>query len=395
MQVRIVSASARHACLALLGAAMLAMAGASQAAARLPAPPPEVGPLPVVMLVDFGSGQVLYSRNPDQRFLPASMTKVMTAFVAFEQIAQGKLARDRIFVVPPETAEQWSGLGTSMYLLPGEQLRTDDLLRGIMTASANDASVVLAEGHAGSLAGWTALMNDAARRLGMTNSRFATPNGWPDEGRTFVSARDLVRLSSAMIRHFPADYATHSGQKEFIWRERVLYSHDPVTGVVPGADGIKTGYTREAGYNFVGSAIRDGRRLVMVTGGARSEEQRGLASRALLEWGFAQWRVRPLFRAGETVGEAQVQGGTLASVPLVASHRVYAALPRTGSYPISLRLRYKGPVAAPIAKGQRLGVLEIKVGDMAAGQIPLVAGRSVGKGGAMDRLINGFWNLFT
>jgi serine-type D-Ala-D-Ala carboxypeptidase (penicillin-binding protein 5/6) len=358
-----------------------------------PAPPPGLGTLPVALLVDLGSGRVLYARNPDLRFLPASMTKVMTAYVAFEQMAQGKLARDQVFVVPPETAQQWSGKGTSMYLLPGEKLRTDDLLRGIMTASANDAAIVLAKGHAGDVAGWTALMNDAAQRLGMENSFFASANGWPDGGRTFVSARDLVRLSSALIRRFPADYAAYSGRKQFVWRERVLFSHDPVSGVVAGADGIKTGYTREAGYNFLGSAQRDGRRLVMVTGGARSEAQRAEASRALLEWGFAQWRARPLFAAGQRVALAQVQGGKSATVALTASSGVHATLARTEPAKIGLRTVYSGPIKAPIARGQTIAQLEISIGGGPVSQVPLVAAEAVGAGGPLDRLRDGFWNL--
>jgi serine-type D-Ala-D-Ala carboxypeptidase (penicillin-binding protein 5/6) len=385
-----VTVAARHLGLVMLAAATFC---ASTALAGQPVPPSETANLPVVMLVDLGSGQVLYARNPDKRFLPASITKVMTTFVALEEIGRGRLAADTRFTVSADIASEWSGKGTSMYLQAGEQVHLDDLLRGIMTASANDASMVLAQGHAGSIAGWTALMNDAARRLGMTNSQFATPSGWPDEGRTFVSARDLVRLSSAMIGQFPADYAAYSGHKRFVWRERELFSHDPVSGVVEGADGIKTGYTREAGYNFLGSARRDGRRLVMVTGGARSEDERARAARALLEWGFAQWQARPLFNAGMPLAQARIQGGTSASVPLATRNPVYATLPKGSTDPIRLHVRYRGPIVAPVAKGQQVGVLEIRVGDMPAGHVPLIATRAVGKGGVMDRLIIGFKNL--
>lgn len=387
-----VTVAARRIGLVMLAAATVC---ALPAEASQPAPPVETASLPVAMLVDLGSGQVLDARNPDKRFLPASITKVMTAFVAFEEIERGKLSADARFTVSPQLASEWSGRGTSMYLQPGEQVRVDDLLRGIMTASANDASVVLAHGHAGSIAGWAALMNDAARRLGMTGSHFANPSGWPDQGRTFVTARDLIRLASAMIRQFPSEYSAYSGHNRFVWRERVLFSHDPVSGVVEGADGIKTGYTREAGYNFLGSARRDGRRLVMVAGGARSEDERARASRALLEWGFAEWRARPLFDAGEPLAQARVQGGTAASVPLAAAESVYATIPKGSAGPIRLHVRYDGPVAAPVAKGQRLGVLEIRVGDLPAGHVPLVATKAVGKGGAIDRLVIGLKNLIS
>jgi len=359
------------------------------------APPPEISAMPVALLVDLGSGQTLYQRNANMRFLPASMTKVMTAYVAFEEMRRGSLRRDQRFGVREETARERNGKGTSMYLEQGEQVSVDSLIHGIMTASANDASIVLAEGYAGSTKGWAFLMNDAASRLGMTGSRFATANGWPDEGRTFVTARDLVRLGSAMIRDFPRDYARYSGRKSFKWNDRMLFSRDPVTGVIEGADGIKTGFTQEAGYNFLGSAERDGRRLVMVVGGARSEAQRASASRALLEWGFAEWRARPLFAAGATISHARVQGGDAGKVALISRFPVHATLQSGAEQQIRLRIVYRGPVPAPIVKGQRIAELEVRVGDLPPGRIPLVAEEAVGKGGTMDRLVNGFKNLFS
>jgi D-alanyl-D-alanine carboxypeptidase (penicillin-binding protein 5/6) len=391
MDWKLATGAARRASLAALA---LGAVWALPAAARAPAPPPELAGLPVVLLVDLGSGQALLARNPDRRFLPASMTKVMTAYVAFEEIRRGRLKRGSVLTVSEQTAREWSGKGTSMYLTAGEQVSVDNLLHGIMTASANDAAVVLAEGHAGNLRGWAYLMNQSARRLGMKSSHFATPSGWPDEGKTYVTARDLVRLASAMIREFPKDYARYSGRTSFKWNDRMLYSHDPVSGVVAGADGIKTGYTQEAGYNFLGSASRDGRRLVMVTGGARSEAERAAASRALLEWGFAEWRTRPLFGAGEWIGTARVQGGRDASVGLTTAGRIYATYPRSGGGKIHLRVVYQGPVKAPIAKGQAVAELEVRVGDQSAGRVPLVAAEAVGKGGTMDRLVNGFKNLW-
>ncbi|MCB2047133.1 MAG: D-alanyl-D-alanine carboxypeptidase [Novosphingobium sp.] len=363
--------------------------------ASAPLPPPEASGTPVALLVDLGSGQVLYAREPDKRFLPASMTKVMTAYVAFEEMRRGSLRRDRQIEVRPETAAEWNGKGTSMYLEAGEQVSVDNLLHGIMTASANDASMVLAQGYAGSVKGWTFLMNDSARKLRMTNSHFGTPNGWPDGGHTYVSASDLVRLASAMIRTFPAEYARYSGHKSFKWHDRMLYSHDPATGVVEGADGIKTGFTREAGYNFLGSAQRNGRRLVMVVGGARSEAQRAEASRALLEWGFAEWSARPLFAKGRKIASARIQGGERNAVGLVSPYPVYATAPRGENPQVRLRVVYKGPVPAPIAKGQTIAELEIRVGDLPAGRVPLMAATAVPRGGAMDRLFNGFMNLFS
>jgi len=372
---------------------MLVTAGPVAPAA--PALPIETDGVPVLLLTDLGSGQVLAARKPDLSFVPASVTKVMTAYVAFEEIGTGRLARERVMTVPDDVAAQWKGKGTSLYLSAGEQVPVDTLLHGIATVSANDAAIVLAQGAAGSVPAWTARMNRAARRLGMRDSAFNTPNGWPDEGRTFVSASDLVRLASAMIGRFPALYHRYFGQKVMTWGGRTQQSHDPTVGIVPGADGIKTGFTREAGYNFLGSASRDGRRLVMVVAGARSEEQRAVASRALLEWGFAAFVTRPLFAANEIVANARVQGGDARLVPLVASTKTYAAFPKGSLGKVSLALAYKGPLVAPINQGAQVAELVIRVDGMTPGRVPLYAARAVGRAGLFDRLVNGLMGPFS
>ncbi|AIT78968.1 D-alanyl-D-alanine carboxypeptidase family protein [Novosphingobium pentaromativorans] len=376
----------------LVGASLLT----APAAARAPAPPAELNSIPVSLLVDIGSGQVLVQRRPDVPFLPASVTKVMTAFVAFEEIDAGRLALNRKFQVQPETSREWFAKGTTMYLTPDDHPTTKDLLHGIMTASANDASIVLAQGYAGSVAKWTARMNAAAKSLGMSRSHYNTPNGWMDEGHTYVTASDLVKLADAMITRHPQLYREFSGRKHYFWRDVSMRSHDPTVGVVPGADGIKTGYTREAGYNFLGTAQRDGRRLVMVLAGSPTHTVRDKAARDLLEWGFSQWHARHLFEQGQTVIEAKVQDGDAREVPLVANREVHATLPNgEGNQPISLSVHYRGPLQAPLRKGEQVGELEIKVGDLAPGRIPLYAGRDVGKAGALDRLVNGIINIFS
>jgi D-alanyl-D-alanine carboxypeptidase (penicillin-binding protein 5/6) len=374
--------------------ALLCAFGASAANASAPPPPPELASIPVSLLVDLGSGQVLVQRRPDVPFLPASVTKVMTAFVAFEEIDAGRLPIDRRFQISPETSREWFAKGTTMYLTPNDHPTTGDLLHGIMTASANDAAIVLAQGYAGSVSKWTAMMNAAAHRLGMTRSHYNTPNGWMDEGHTYVTASDLVKLTDAMIVHHPQLYHEFSGRKHYFWRDVAMRSHDPTVGVVPGADGIKTGYTREAGYNFLGSAQRDGRRLVMVLAGSPTPKIRDMAARDLLEWGFGAWHARHLFEQGQTIAEARVQGGDARSVPLVADREVHATIPNGGNQPISLSVHYRGPIEAPLRKGDRIGELEIHVGDLSPGKVPLYAGRDVGVAGPLDRLLNGFINLF-
>ena len=295
------------------GTAVLALAIAAPSSASwmvgTGALPGEARQLPVALLVDFNSGSTLYQSAASDRFPPASMAKVMTLYVAFEEIAAGRLDPTRTFTVADATARKWNGRGTSLYLTGGRRIDADTLLRGIATVSANDASVVLAEGYAGDVASWCTLMNAHARRLGMTNSHFATPSGWPDGGKTYVSARDLATLAEALITRHPELYRRYFGQKRMTFDGVEQQSHDPTVGVVRGADGIKTGHTNEAGYNFLGSAERDGRRLIMVIGGAQSEAERAAASRALLEWGFTAFTSRPLFPSGKRIASARVQDG--------------------------------------------------------------------------------------
>ncbi|MYL97933.1 D-alanyl-D-alanine carboxypeptidase [Novosphingobium sp. FGD1] len=368
---------------------------AAGAAAPRPTPPAQLAPIPVSLLVDLGSGQVLEERHPDTPFLPASVTKVMTAYVAFEEIGAGRLNLDRTFAERPETEREWFAKGTNMYITTKDRPTARDLLHGIMTASANDAAVVLAEGHAGSVEAWAARMNDAARRLGMSRSHFNTPNGWMDGGNTYVTASDLVKLADAMITRYPDLYREFSGHKRWFWRDVAMRSHDPTVGVVPGADGIKTGYTREAGYNFLGTAERGGRRLVMVLAGSPLPRVRDDAAKALLEWGFAAWDTRHLFDQGQTIAQAQVQGGDARVLPLVANREVHATIPQGSRPDVKLSVHYRGPIAAPVRKGEQVGELEIRVAGLAPGRVPLYAGRDVGVAGPFDRLWNGLADLFT
>ena len=377
----------------LLTFLLVLASSASVSAADLPKPP-DVSSVPVSMLVDLGSGEVLVSHRADISFLPASVTKVMSAYVAFEEIGAGRLSLDRQFVVPPEISRDWFAKGTTMYLKPNQVVPADALLHGIMTASANDAAMVLANGYAGTVDTWTLMMNDAARRLGMTHSHYNTPNGWMDEGQTFVSARDLVRLADAMTMRYPGLYKHFSGQKTYRWEYVSMRSHDPTVGVIPGADGIKTGYTREAGYNFLGSAERGGRRLVMVLAGARTHFDRDAVARSLLEWGFTQWRGYPLFDKGATVASARVQDGSTTTVPLIANRALYATVPRFLRSRVSLRLRYRGPLVAPIMKGTRVADVEVLVDGVESSRIPLYTSREVPVAGVLARMRNGLMNLF-
>ena len=364
------------------------------AAPALAATPPELGPAPalrapIALLVDLSAGQDLAARNPDQRMLPASVTKAMSALVAFELIARGRLSENQLITVRPETARRWAGKGTTLALRPGEQVTVHDLLLGMTTVSANDAAAALAEGALGGTAAWSAAMNDQARQLGMIGSHFETPNGFPDHRRTYVTARDLVRLAAALISRHPALYARYIGHPSFTWHGRLLASHDPFAGVVVGADGIKTGHSFEAGFNFLGAVTRGGRRLVVVIGGAPTESGRAAAARALIEWGFARWELKQIAPPRWIAGEAPVQGGSARRLALIAAAGVQIAVPRGSNPALSARIVYTGPLRAPIAQGTEVARLVISQARQPDHSIPLTAARAVSRAGRIDRLTNG------
>lgn len=360
-----------------------------------PAPvPDDLSPVPVYIAVESDSGQVLAARQPDLRFVPASLVKVMTAYVAFERIAAGRLDPSQRFVVSPSAYARWHGKGTTLYLRTGDVVPVDALLRGITTVSANDGAAVLAEGAAGSAEGWAALMNWHARSIGMANSRFATPNGWPDGGATFVTARDLATLGRALTDRHPALYARYFGQKSFTWNGVRQVNRDPAIGVVAGADGIKTGFTREAGYGYLGSARRGGRRVIVVVAGARSEAARSAAARALLDWSFAAWRHVPAFSAADTVAHARVQDGATASVPLRLDRPLGVSLPQDQAGRVRLTLSYRGPLRAPLAAGRHVADLIVAAPGSPPFRVPLITAEAVPVAGVFDRLRNGLTGLF-
>lgn len=360
-----------------------------------PVPPvAALEPIPAYIVADSTSGQILAARRPDLRFVPASLVKVMTAYTAFDEIAAGRLDPARTLIVSPATFARWSGKGTSLYLRVGEAVSVDVLIHGITTVSANDGAAVLAQGASGNIRDWTNLMNATARRLGMTNSYFATPNGWPDNGATYVTARDLMTLGRALVTRHPALYARYFGKKSFTWNGIEQRNRDPAIGVVAGADGIKTGYTREAGYGYLGSARRGDRRVIVVVAGAPSEAARASAARAALEWSFDAWRSVPAFSADQNVARAKVQGGTSPDVAVRVARPLSVAIPVEG-LPSSVRLQlaYRGPVQAPVMKGQAIGVLTVSGVGAEPLRVPVVAAEAVSEARLFDRLRNGLTGL--
>jgi len=350
---------------------------------------------PVAILVDITSGQVLHARNPDRRFMPASVTKVMTLYLAFELIEQGRLDPAQVFTMSPVVAREWRRKGSTMFLDAGERVRVDDLLLGIANVSANDGAAVLGEGQAGSVAAWTLAMNDTARGIGMSGSHFGTPNGFPDEGRTFTTANDLVRLARAMITRHPDKFGYYIGRAGFDYKGIAQVNHDPLIGHVAGADGIKTGFTNESGFSYLGTARRNGQRLVLVLAGVENGHLRARLARAYMEWGFTAFEHRRLFAPGQAVGEARVQNGDARSLALVGKGAVAVNLPRGSAGKLAATIRYEGPLRAPIASGQEIAVLEVTAPGTAPARIPLYAAEAVGVAGPFDRIINAVAGLFS
>jgi D-alanyl-D-alanine carboxypeptidase (penicillin-binding protein 5/6) len=385
----------------------LVTAASLLAASAAPAAAPQFDtPAKTAFLTDLNSGAILYAKNPDMRMPPASMAKMMTTEVAFELIDRGQLPLNKMCTVRPETWQKWHGpqAGSTMFLSAGEQVSVENLLKGIVTLSGNDASVVLAECIAGTEQAFTDQMNELARKLGLTNSHFGTANGWPDNGVTYVTARDLATLAKATIQHHPKLYKEFYSLPSFTWGKTLGSGKDitqdnrnPILGHVPGADGLKTGHTDEAGYGFTGSAEQNGRRLIEVLAGLPSWNARVQESTRLIEWGFNAWQDKPLFQQGAKVGTAKVQMGSSSEVPLVAPTNLAVSVPAglsLSNKPIGMKIRYDGPLMAPIAKGQEVAQLVITTGDTAPQVVPLVAGEDVGRAGFFGRIWLGLKQLF-
>ncbi|MBS0504981.1 MAG: D-alanyl-D-alanine carboxypeptidase [Proteobacteria bacterium] len=368
---------------------LIALATPSIAAA-----PPFDTPAPIAYMIDLSSEAELYAKDADRRIPPASMAKMMTVYVAFDMIRKGELKPGQMFTVRPETWAKWHGpaAGSTMFLSPNEQVSVENLLYGIVTLSGNDACVVLAEGIAGTEEAFVQRMNDAAKKLGLTNSHFGTSNGWPDEGRTYVTARDLAKLAAATIENYPQLYKQYYSKPDFTWGKTMggaditQANRDPLLGRVAGADGLKTGHTEEAGYGFTGSAEQNGRRLVMVVAGLSSFNQRISESVRFMEWGFRAWQAKPLFRQGAKVETADVQLGDAKTVGLVAPRNLAVTLPGGAASNIQVKVVYDGPVKAPIRKGQHIADLVVSTPDTPPQTMPLVAENDVGTAGFFGRV---------
>ncbi|MEW4466979.1 D-alanyl-D-alanine carboxypeptidase family protein [Parasphingorhabdus sp. JC815] len=347
---------------------------------------------PIAYMTDVSSGAILFEKNADKPIPPASMAKMMTAYVAFDQIQKGKLKLDQKVKIQRATWQKWTNQGSTMFLGVNDEPTVSELLHGIITLSGNDASVVLAEAIAGTEENFATLMTKTAKRIGMKNSRFGNSTGWPDEGITMVTARDLGILGARLAADFPKLYDDYFGLPEFTWGKTnsgepiTQPNRNPLIGKIQGADGLKTGHTEEAGYGFTGSAEQKGRRIVSVIAGLNSYGARSNEAVKFMNWGFNAWEAKPLFDKGAKVQTAEVQLGDSSSVDLVAPKNLSATLPKGSDGNITMKVRYNGPIKAPIKQGQQVATLIVTTGDAGSQVMPLIAGETVEEAGFFNRI---------
>lgn len=331
-------------------------------------------------MIDAGTGTILFARDQDTPFPPASLAKLMTMEVVFNAIKSGKLTLDDTFYVS-ENAWRTGGAPSrtsTMFAELGSSVRVEDLIQGVIVQSANDGCIVLAEGMAGSEANFAQLMNERARAIGLTRSVFRNSTGLPADGQ-MVTARELVMLAMHLRAEYPEFYRFYS-QADFTWNGIFQRNRNPLLGMNIGADGLKTGFTEESGYAIVGAVNRDGRRVMMAMSGLETDAQRAEEARRLLEWGMRAFEMQELFAADEVVGEAKTYGGEKSGVALKAEGPISILVPITNRDRMIARIVYDGPVIAPVEAGTPVGVLKVWIGDTMSQETPLFAAESIGLG---------------
>ncbi len=338
-------------------------------------------PAKAALVIDLTSGAILLEKDADRALPPASMSKLMTLNMAFEALDQGLISMTDKFRVSARASAMG---GSKMFLREGELVSVHDLLRGVIVQSGNDAAVALGEALAGTEEAFAERMNQRAGEIGLKNSTFANSTGWPDP-RQLMSTRDLVTLASRLITEFP-DYYPMFTQEEFAWDGVAQRNRNPLLTLGVGADGLKTGHTEEAGYGLVASAVRGKRRIVMVIAGLSSKGERRHEAERLINWAFRAFETRQLYAKGEGLIEAPVWIGSSGSVTLAPERDVTVTAPFGALDKAELKVRYSGPIPAPIEEGQMVGHVEIIVPDLTPVQVPLVATHSVAKGGFLTRV---------
>lgn len=334
------------------------------------------------VLMDAETGDVFFDKNADAPSPPSSMSKLMTIAVVFDALKQGMLTLDDTF---PVSKKAWRKQGSKMWVMVGTEISVRDLLRGIIIQSGNDACIVIAEGMEGTEEAFAVRMNQLGREIGLTGSTFRNSTGWPDPEH-LMTARDLAVLARHLITEYP-DLYPFFAETEFEWSDIRQPNRNPLLLMNMGADGLKTGHTDAGGYGLVGSAVRGKRRVIVVVNGLRSGSARAKESRRLLNVGFREYKSLELFAAESEIGRAQVWMGEKPRVPLMVKDAVKVNIHRRARKDLVVKLAYKGPVEAPIAQGDEIGVLKIEAPGMAPKSVPVYAARDVAKTNLTGRIL--------
>jgi len=351
---------------------------------------------PYAILIDAESGTVLFEKGADTLVAPASLAKLMTVETVFNEIKDGNIKLDEEFVVS-EHAWRKGGApsgGSTMFAPIHSRIKVSDLLQGAIIQSGNDACIVLAEGIAGNEDSFVRMMNSRARELGLTQSNFTNSTGLPDPDQR-VTVRELAKLAQHIIATYPEFYRWY-GEREFTWNKIRQMNRNPLLAMNIGADGMKTGFTKESGYGLVGSAVQNNMRLIVVVNGLKSANERAEEARRLLNFGFTGFESRVLFAEGQQVGEAQVYGGTQSYVPLeAAGHKpVRLMVPKHSGERIIARVVYRGPLRVPVEKGAEVATLKVWRGPNVALEVPLQAMQSVEQGTLQKRALDALSEMF-
>lgn len=342
-------------------------------------------------IMDANTGAVLYAKDADTPMPTSSMSKMMTMYLVFDALKSGKLKMtDEL----PVSERAWKQEGSRMFLNVGQTANVEDLIRGVAVQSGNDAAVVLAEGlGGGSEYTFAEMMNAKAGELGMTNSRFMNATGLPDP-QHYASPRDLAILALALIRDFPEHYHYFS-EKEFTYNKIRQGNRNPLLYRNMNVDGLKTGHAEQAGYGLTASAIRSGRRVILVLNGLKNMQQRADESARMLDWAYREYGLYTVAKAGEKLAEVQVWLGREKTVPLVVAQDVALTLPRSARSDLKAVMSFNQPVPAPIAKGQEIGKLTVTVAGAEPREVPLLAGADVPRLGFFARVTAKLQALFS
>jgi serine-type D-Ala-D-Ala carboxypeptidase (penicillin-binding protein 5/6) len=333
------------------------------------------------IIVDMETGTTLFEKNADQRMPTSSMSKIMTAYMTFEHLKAGQLSLDGAL---PVSDRAWRVQGSKMFVELGNSIKVEDLIRGMIIQSGNDACVVLAEGLAGNEDSFAKTMTKRAHELGMVNSNFMNASGWPDPDH-YSTARDLSLLATRLIKDFP-EYMHYYGEKDFTYHGIKQGNRNPLLYRNMGVDGLKTGHTDAAGYGLIATGVRDGRRLVMVVNGLPNMQARADESARLLEWAWRSFAHYSLFQAGETVDALPVWMGVAAKVPVIVQDRVLLTMTHEQRQKMRVSVIAQSPLPAPVRKGDRVATVRVAAPGMATIELPLLAGADVPELGFLGRL---------